>query len=289
MNPEKIISELCRSLHVPVVGFAPVERWEYPPENLPTRFGSWMPREFWPQSIVPKTKTVIVIGFPVAPPIVDTAPSIYYRELYKVVNTKLDECAYTIATELTENGHASVYIPRDGYGDVSILTKNPFAFFSHKHAAYLAGLGSFGLNNVLLTKKYGPRIRFTSIFTDAVIDCGVSGDGDCNGVVDSAVDNTVDYDGGDLCIRCGLCAKYCPVNAISHEFGDVLPLVDKVRCAKQSVELRDKYRAPCGICIKVCPVGKDKQVYGSDASLYAADDNGKPDAGWAHVRRYGAK
>src|SRR5665648_905230 len=164
-------------------------------------------------SIFPRTCTVIVIGLPVPPPIVDTAPSIYYHELYKVVNARLDECAYIIATELTENGSASVYVPRDGYGDVSLLTKNPFAFFSHKHAAYLAGLGSFGLSNVLLTKKYGPRIRFTSIFTDAAIECVVP-------------------DVGDLCIRCGLCAKYCAVAAISNEFGDVLPLIDKVRCAK---------------------------------------------------------
>ena len=287
MNPEKLIRELCRSLHVPVVGFAPVERWEHPPENLPTRFGSWIPREFWPQSIVPRTRTVIVIGLPVPPPIVDTAPSIYYRELYRVVNARLDECAYTIATELTDSGSASAYVPRDGYGDVSILTKNPFAFFSHKHAAYLAGLGSFGLNNVILTKKYGPRIRFTSIFTEAAIECDVpvGGEGD-------NADNNVAANGGnncgDLCIRCGLCAKYCPVDAISHEFGDVLPLIDKVRCAKRSVELRDEYRAPCGICIKVCPVGEDKDVYGSDATLYEADYVGKPDAGWAHVRKYGS-
>lgn len=270
MNPEELVRDLCRSLHVPVVGFAPVERWEHQPENLPTRFGSWIPREFWPQSIVSITRTVIVIGLPVPPPIVDTAPSIYYHELYKVVNARLDECAYTIATELTEYGSASVYVPRDGYGDVSILSEKPFAFFSHKHAAYLAGLGSFGLNNVILTKKYGARIRFTSIFTEAAIECDVP-------------------DVDDLCIRCGLCAKYCPVDAISAEFGDVLPLIDKVRCAKRSEELRDEYRSPCGICIKVCPVGADKDVYSSEVSLYEADYNDKPFAGWAHVRRYGSK
>ena len=37
---------------------------------------------------------------------------------------------------LTEMGYPSIYLPRDGYGDIDVLLKNPMAFFSHKHAAY---------------------------------------------------------------------------------------------------------------------------------------------------------
>ncbi len=71
---------------------------------------------------------------------------------------------------LTEKGYPSIYLPRDGYGDIEVLLKKPMAFFSHKHAAYLAGMGSFGENNVILTEEYGPRVRFTSIFTTAEIE-----------------------------------------------------------------------------------------------------------------------
>lgn len=54
-------------------------------------------KEFWPQSIYPEAKTVIVIGLPVQLPIVETAPSIYYHELYKTVSNALDSRAYEIS------------------------------------------------------------------------------------------------------------------------------------------------------------------------------------------------
>lgn len=164
-NLKNEILDKCKTLGIPVVGFAPVERWENPPKELPNTFFEWIPAEFWPHSICPEAKTVIVIGLPVALPIVETVPSIYYCELYEIVNAALDLKAYEIGNFLIEKGYPSIYLPRDCYGDIYVLLENPFAFFSHKHAAYLAGLGSFGQNNVLLTPEYGPRIRFTSIFT----------------------------------------------------------------------------------------------------------------------------
>ena len=64
---EKIKNE-CDKLGLPMVGFAPKERWEQPPNGLPQHFSCWIPREFWPQSIYPEVQTVIVIGLPVPPP-----------------------------------------------------------------------------------------------------------------------------------------------------------------------------------------------------------------------------
>jgi epoxyqueuosine reductase QueG len=55
---------------------------------------------------------------------------------------------------LNNEGFPSIWIPRDGYGSISILKEKPIAFFSHRHAAFLAGLGNFGINNMLLTEKY---------------------------------------------------------------------------------------------------------------------------------------
>ncbi len=68
---------------------------------------------------------------------------------------------------LNQKGYPSIYLPRDGYGDIKVLLKKPLAFFSRHHAAYLAGMGSFGQNNMILTPEYGLRVRFTSIFTSA--------------------------------------------------------------------------------------------------------------------------
>lgn len=268
---KKQLIKKCEELQIPLVGFAPVDRWENPPEELPNNFYDWIPEEFWPQSIYPEVKTVIVIGLPIQLPILETAPSIYYHELYKTVNTLLDIKSYEIANYLTEKGFPSIYLPRDGYGDIEVLLKKPLAFFSHKHAAYLAGLGSFGLSNVLLTPQYGPRVRFTSIFTTADIE------GD-------------PIEDEDLCTRCFLCFQECPVNAIKEE-GDFPPPVDKIGCALRSKKLRKQFRAPCGICIKVCPVGEDRKIFNrEDISIYHEDKTPhKYRKAWEHVKEYGSK
>lgn len=267
---KKELKHKCRTLGIPLVGFASIERWKNPPE-LPNVFPEWIPEEFRPQSIYPEAKTVIVIGLPVSLPIVETAPSIYYQELYKTVNSMLDSKAYEIANFLNEKGFSSIYLPRDGYGDIRILIDKPFAFFSHKHAAYLAGLGSFGHNNVLLTEEYGPRVRFTSIFTSAQI-------------------KPDPIKTRDLCIHCLLCVKNCPVGAIPKK-GAFPPPMDKRSCARRSAALRDEFRSPCGICIKVCPVGRDRELFGrKDMSIYSKDRKfDKYHRAWEHVRKYGSK
>jgi epoxyqueuosine reductase len=265
----------ARKMGIPLLGFAPVQRWSDPPKNLPNKFKEWIPEEFWPQSIYPEAKTVIVIGLPVQLPIVETAPSIYYHELYTIVNNLLDSKAYEISNYLTEMGYPSIYLPRDGYGDIDILLENPVAFFSHKHAAYLAGMGSFGDNNVLLTKEYGPRVRFTSIFTSAKIE------GD-------------PITGDDLCTHCERCAIHCPVKAIqprsepSDDSSKIYRPIDKIACAQRSKMLRKDYKSPCGICIKVCPVGRDRILFKrEDLSIYTKDSKYKK--AWDHVKKYGSR
>jgi len=255
----------CTSLDIPMLGIAPVQRWEEPP------FEPWVPKEFWPQSIFPEARSVIVIGLPVTLPIVETAPSIFYHELYKNVNSLLDQYTYRLALFLTEKGHSSLYVPRDSYGHISLLKDRPLAFFSHRHAAYLAGLGSFGVSNMILTREYGPRVRFGSVFTSAEL----PGD---RPLVEQ------------LCIHCMRCTKICPVNALGRK-DYPQALTDKVPCAVRNEQLAERYISPCGFCIKVCPVGEDRKKFArTDASIY---EEGKApenlDNAWKHVRAYGAR
>jgi len=182
----------CAELDIPLVGFASADRWDDPP------FDPWVPEQFRPRAIYPETNSVIVIGIPVSLPVLETSPSIFYHELYKTVNTLLDLGSYRIATMLNELGHPSIAVPRDGYGSIYVLKENPVAFFSHRHAAFLAGLGNFGVNNMILTQEYGPRVRFTSIFTNAKIRGG-------------EIIHT------PLCTRCMRCVTFCPVNALQEE------------------------------------------------------------------------
>lgn len=58
------------------------------------------------------------------------------------------------------------------------------------------GIGEIGWSKVLLTKKFGPRVRLGLIFTDAVLD------------PDPILDT------GTICMHCGACRRECPGNAV---------------------------------------------------------------------------
>jgi epoxyqueuosine reductase QueG len=262
----KEILRACNDMDIPLVGFAPVDRWDQPP------FSPWVPEEFRPRSIFAETRTVIVIGIPVSLPVIDTAPSTWYRELYRTVNALLDQDGYRIASRLTAGGYPSVWIPRDGYGSIGVLKENPVAFFSHRHAAFLAGLGTFGVSNTILTPAFGPRVRFASIFTAAELP------------PDPVMTE-------QLCTRCMACVNACPVNALD---GRDYPagLTDRIACAARSFELDRRYLSPCGLCIRVCPVGDDRRVFHrQDTEMYdEADERAGPlHRSWRHIRTYGSR
>ena len=74
--------------------------------------------------------------------------------------------------------------------------------WSERHAAYAAGLGTFGLSKGLITRK-GVAGRYLSVITGAQFEPTVR---PYKGVY-------------DYCILCGACAANCPVGAISKEKG----------------------------------------------------------------------
>lgn len=259
------IQRKCTHLDIPMMGVASADRWSKAP------FRPRIPEEFHPRSIFPEVNSVIVIGLPISLPILETSPSIYYHELYQTANYLLDQYAYRLSIYLTEKGHPSIYVPRDGYGHISLLKDNPTAFFSHRHAAYLAGLGTFGVSNMILTKEYGPRVRFTSIFTTADLPS-----------------DAIQED--NLCTRCMRCVHICPSRAlVKKDYPE--GLAKKEVCAIYNEGLSKRYISPCGLCIKVCPVGKDRlQFQRAEAGMYGKSKKyERYHRAWDHVRSYGGR
>jgi len=225
------LTSLARSLGIVDIGVADPKAWETDPMAA-SIFESERPT-----SLMIGARSVIVIGIPVQRSILATAPSAYYSEHYKTINSMLDHAAQRIAMELNILGYEASYIPRDGYPGIEGLMRDPSSFFSHRHSAYLAGLGTFGINNMLLTEKNGPRIRFISVVTTAELPYGKPMK-------------------RKLCTECMRCNTECPADAVASE---MYPkgISEKKRCVEYSAILRKKGCSPCGRCIFVCPVGDD--------------------------------
>jgi len=111
-----------------------------------------------------------------------------------------------------------------------------------------AGLGELGRNGLLITEKFGPRVRLCKVFTDLPL---LPDEPRFFGVV-------------DFCRRCMKCAEHCPSRAIS--FGErttevptksnnpgVLKWpINPEQCFKFWVAKR----TDCANCIRVCPFNK---------------------------------
>jgi epoxyqueuosine reductase QueG len=194
-------------------------------------------------------------------------PNREYAVQYVSLNAKLDRMAQELGYMLEDRGfyafpvHSSA--PSAGSGlemneEIDIdpresMEKYRRGDISHRHAAVLAGLGEIGLNNLLLTPKYGPRVRLASVITDAPL------------TADKPFSK-------DLCIgkqdplRCNVCIKSCPFGALPDAKAVLTdPLrynvVDKFKCFTESgkslqMVLGNWVHAICGICMKACPIGK---------------------------------
>jgi len=104
--------------------------------------------------------------------------------------------------------------------------------WSERHAAYAAGLGTFGLSKGLISRK-GVAGRYISVITNAVF----------------APDERPYTGIYDYCIQCGACIRNCPASAISAEKGK-----NHYLCSEFLESTRAKYapRYGCGKCqIKV--------------------------------------
>lgn len=104
--------------------------------------------------------------------------------------------------------------------------------WSERHAAFAAGLGTFGLSKHIITEK-GVCGRFGSIITDAVLET-------------TPRPYTEPY---EYCTFCGACIRRCPVDAIFPEGKDVQLCSDFV----DETQRRHAPRYGCGKCQLAVP------------------------------------
>ena len=115
--------------------------------------------------------------------------------------------------------------------------------FSFKYAAVNAGLGWIGKNDVVITEKYGPRVRLSAILIDNQFTYGFP-------IVKS---NCLD--------SCKKCVDICPYNALHDVKWDIDTLRNDIIDYKLCNQKRSLYiekhgrKNACGLCMAVCPIG----------------------------------
>ena len=123
--------------------------------------------------------------------------------------------------------------------------------------AIKAGLGEYGRNQMVLTPEFGPRVRFSKIFTDMPLD----------------VDVVRELGLTSYCQGCTICADACPPKALpkgAPEFhGDSPSTVKGVKKWSANCEACFGYwaklKTDCAICMRVCPFNQH-----SNGSLWYA-------------------
>jgi epoxyqueuosine reductase len=115
--------------------------------------------------------------------------------------------------------------------------------------AIKAGLGEYGRNQMVLTPEYGPRVRFSKIFTNLPLDADVPKPLGLNA----------------YCQGCTVCADACPPKALPRgapEVGSGSPSTIKgvkkwsANCEK-CFGYWAKLKTDCAICMRVCPFNRE--------------------------------
>jgi reductive dehalogenase len=204
-------------------------RWEYS-----NKFSD-MSLKSYPPEIPESLNNVIVVALPMDYELVKTVPSALSGS---ATGLGYSHDALTVLS-LTQ------YIRNLGYEAIGSMNDTSLAI----PYAIQAGLGEYGRNGLLITKKYGPRARLGKIYTDLPL----------------SHDKPIQFGVKKFCNICNICAKECPVKAIpygepseiSYNQSNILGVrkwsVDGEKC----FSFWTAQNSDCSICIRVCPFNKD--------------------------------
>lgn len=149
--------------------------------------------------IMPDAKALVIIALEHFEPVLDSENLQMIQYNVHQLYHEIDRILYGLSKFLTRKGFKAVpipaYLPVDMDKGSGLIGE-----VSLRHAAQCAGLGEIGLNRLVITPEYGPRVRLGGLITNAALD----------------PDEPFK---GKLCNRedCAICVKSCPAGAISMQ------------------------------------------------------------------------
>ena len=161
------------------------------------------PTHALPGDIVERARSVITWFVPFHPSIVmsnipDEESSREWDYAYIETNNMLNTLSKAVHVFITEQGYKASNIPATYNYDPVALKSD----WSHRSAAFIAGMGTFGINNMLITEK-GCCGRLGSVITTIPLEADTRPD-------------------GEFCLYksrgiCGACIRRCPNKAFTFD------------------------------------------------------------------------
>lgn len=204
-------------------------RWTYT-HRLDTRDASEAPNEL-PTDI----SSVIVLGHRMEASLTQTYPSALAGAATGAAYSKEAAIVMQLAAYIRNLGYEAVA----SMNDTALVI--PYAL--------KAGLGEYARNQMVITSQFGPRVRFSKIFTSMPL----------------AHDVPRKLGVAEFCNQCTKCAASCPVKALPFGAPTTEPVnrssIRGVRKWTSNAEACFGYWAKlasdCAICMRVCPFNRD--------------------------------
>jgi epoxyqueuosine reductase len=178
---------------------------------------------------------------------IENGPTPAYAGHYESINHELDDVVGRIAAELSAQGIVCEGVPAT-YHDAELDEQYQATLtcpLSHKLVATRAGLGWIGRTDLLVSRRFGPRVRLASIVTTRPL-------------------RTEQPITESQCDSCRICVELCPAQAanghawyagaLREEFFDAFKCRDY--CRRISLKRLGKCISLCGKCVSVCPLGR---------------------------------
>jgi len=196
-NMKEVIRNFVLGLGVDDVGFASVDDYK-------------SPRSPALESLFPGARSMIVMAFRELSACESPSPQLAMNARLDLMEFTRSAC-YRVARYVeTQLGSSAVTVPVSYPMDFAAPEKRGVGEVSLRHAAVAAGLGAFGLHNLVVHPKLGTRVIFTAVLTKLEITSDPPQE-----------DNP--------CTGCRLCISACPAGALNVE-----GKTDMLKCLRNS-------------------------------------------------------
>jgi epoxyqueuosine reductase len=175
-------------------------------------------------------------------------PTKEYYFHYRKINEELTLLSDRISADLNDHNIETIKVPPTvSTSELDTTYFNTLRTdLSHKMVATRAGLGWIGKTDLLITKKFGPRLRLTSILLKVQV---------------FPESKPIDI---SRCGTCNICVEICPAKAANGKIWDISvereEFFDVWKCRNQCAEFgRTRLSIDarvCGVCVAACPIGK---------------------------------